>query len=111
MVAKEGDNLGIEAIRERIELDNKVMRELLGLEGVPKLYLRNAVPTKIAAEYVDDYEITPAYEYKWDDNAKQVKITEKPWITKDDEGRESYSLLAPPVAVAFIKQTAKALNL
>jgi adenylate kinase family enzyme len=111
MVAKEGDVLGIETIRERIEIDDKVMAMLLKLEGVPKIFLRNAIPTDAAKDYIDDYEITPAYEYEWDENTNQVKIIENPWLTKDDEGRDSYSLLAPPVAVAFIKQTAKALNL
>ena len=37
---------------------------------------------------------------------KNVKISEKSWAAKDDEGRDVYSLLAPPVAVALIKQLA-----
>ncbi|NCP58639.1 AAA family ATPase, partial [Candidatus Wolfebacteria bacterium] len=36
MMAKEGDELGIEAIRQRIEVDEKVMNLLLKLEGIPK---------------------------------------------------------------------------
>ena len=44
LITKEGDNLGIEAIRERIEADKEVMKTLLKLEGVPKIYLRNAIP-------------------------------------------------------------------
>ena len=34
MVPKEGDELGIEAIRDRIEVDGKVMRTLLDLQGI-----------------------------------------------------------------------------
>ncbi|MEK9207116.1 MAG: nucleoside monophosphate kinase, partial [Patescibacteria group bacterium] len=44
MVPKEGDSLGIEAIRSRIEIDDKVMKTLLGLNGIDKIYLRNSVP-------------------------------------------------------------------
>ncbi|MDP3730904.1 MAG: nucleoside monophosphate kinase, partial [bacterium] len=63
MVPKEGDELGIEAIRDRVELDDKVMRSLLGLEGVPKILLRNSIPVTAAKKNSDDYEITPAYRY------------------------------------------------
>ena len=111
MSAKEGDELGIEAIRERIELDEKVMATLLGLEGVPKVFLRNAVPIDAADEYVDDYEITPAYRYERDAQSTKVRVTEERWVVSDDEGKPSYSLMPAPVAVAFLKQTASALGL
>ena len=42
---------------------------------------------------------------------KKVEVEEKPWTVKDDNGVESYSLLAPPVAVTLIKQLSKVLNL
>lgn len=111
MVAKEGDELGIEAIRERIEMDDRVIRQLLGLEGVPKVYLRNSVPVEMAKEYVDDYEITPAYRYEWDEASRKVNVIEEPWAVRDDDGKESYSLLPAAVAVSLIKQTAAALGL
>lgn len=109
MVSKEGDELGIEAIRGRIELDKKVMSNLLGLQGIPKVYLRNSVPVDVAAEYIDDYEITPAYRYELEGG--KVKVVEEPWTIKDEEGNVSYSLLPAAVALALIKQTAQALNL
>ena len=111
MVAKEGDELGIEAVRQRIEVDEKVMNLLLKLEGIPKIFLRNSVPMKSAKDFVDDYEITPEYSYKWDENSQKVEIIEKPWIINDDDAEQSYSLLAPAVAVSLIKQTAKVLEL
>ncbi len=111
MVAKEGDELGIEKIRERLELDDKIFRQLLELKGVPQVLLRNSVPVDKAKEYVDDYEITPAYEYEYDAASKKVKIIGKQWVVKDDDGVESYSLLPSPVAVSLIKQTAKVLGL
>jgi len=111
MMAKEGDELGIEAIRQRIEVDEKVMNLLLKLEGIPKIFLKNSIPVKLAKDYVDDYEITPEYSYKWNKNSQKVEIIEKPWIINDDDAEPSYSLLAPPVTVSLIKQTAKVLEL
>jgi adenylate kinase family enzyme len=110
MVPKEGDELGIEPIRERLEIDGQVFKKLLGLHGVPKVYLRNSIPVADAAEYVDDYEITPVYSYELDDSGK-VKIIESRWVVKDDDGVDSYSLLPPPVALSMIKQVAKVLEL
>jgi len=111
MVAKEGDELGIEAIRDRMELDDKVMRLLTELQGVPKVYLCNSIPVAVAKDYVDDYEITPAYRYEYDGKTKGVKVIEEPWSVKDDNGKPCYSLLPAPVAVAMIKQIAQILGL
>ena len=110
MVRKEGDELGIEPIRERLETDDKIAAHLLKLHGIPKIYLRNAVPAKIAAEYVDDYEITPAYGFERATNG-EVKVIESPWVIKDDDGVDSYSLLPAPVALGLIKQIAQVLGL
>jgi len=111
MVAKEGDALGIEAIRGRIQTDDKIMRMLLELNGVPKVFLRNSVPVKLAEDSVDDYEITPAYSFKLNEELQKVEIIESPWTVNDDDGELSYSLLAPAVAVSMIKQVAKVLGL
>jgi adenylate kinase family enzyme len=111
MLPKEGDELGIQPIRERLEKDEKLMEQALSLYGIPKIFLRNSLPLKEAKKYVDDYEITPEYVFKWDKKNKKVKIEEKPWIIKDDEGVESVSLLAQPVTVSLIKQMVKALGL
>lgn len=108
---KEGDNLGIEMVRERIELDRQVSEKLMELEGVPKVYLRNAIPAAQAKDFVDDYEITPVYRYEYDQAAKEVKFFEEPWTVQDDDGELSYSLLPPAVGVSLIKQTAQALGL
>lgn len=111
MVAKEGDELGIEPIRGRMEIDEKVMRMLLDLQGVPKVYLRNAIPVAKAGVTADDYEITPSYRYAWDAAAQRVNVTEEPWIVQDDDGADSYSLLPAAIAVSLIRQTAAALGL
>jgi len=109
MVGKEGDNLGIETIRERLELDQKLIEKVFSLHGVPKILLRNSIPIEKAKDLVDDYEITPEFYYELQSD-RQVQTKEKSWTIKDDEGREAYSLMAPVVAVSLIKQLAKILK-
>ncbi len=111
MVSKEGDELGIEPIRQRLEIDDQIFRKLLDLQGLPKIYLRNAVPVAQASEIVDDYEITPAYEYEYDATSKNVKVLEKSWEVNDDSGVPSYSLMPAAVVVGLIKQMVQVLGL
>lgn len=108
MGAKEGDNLGIESIRERLELDDKLIEKVFSLHGISKILLRNSIPVKDAEELVDDYEITPQYSYKLKPDGT-VETIEDSWIIKDDDGQDAYSLLAPPVVVSLIKQLAEVL--
>lgn len=110
MIPKEGDKLGIEPIRDRIEMDNKVAQMLDNLYGVPKIYLRNSIPVSMAKKFVDDYEITPAYKYKREENG-EIQIIEENWTVRDDNGTPSYSLLPAAVTVTLIKQISKILNL
>jgi len=106
MLPKEGDELGIEPIKERLTIDANLMEEAFSLYGISRILLRNSIPVNVAAKYVDEYEITPEYIYEWDDKLNKVKITEKPWVITDDEGALSVSLMAAPVAVSLIKQMA-----
>jgi len=106
MIGKEGDNLGIETIRERLELDEKLIEKVFSLHGIPKILIRNSIPTEIAKQYADDYEITPEFVYELGADGGVV-VSEKSWTVKDDEGVESYSLMSPPVALALIKQLAE----
>jgi len=111
LLPKEGDELGIEPIRERLKIDEKLMEQAFSLYGIPKVLLRNSVPVDLAKKYVDDYEITPEYIFEWDEKSKKVKVKEKPWIILDDKRVKSYSLLPPAVVVSMIKQLAAVLNL
>jgi len=111
MVSKEGDEFGTAPIKNRLILDQKLMEKSLSLYGMPKVLLRNSVPVKEAKKYVDDYEITPEYYFEWDSKAKRVKIIEKPWTIQDNEGVQSYSLLAAPVVVSLIKQMTEVLGI
>jgi len=111
MVGKEGDEKGIKPIRTRLRKDELLLNQANTLYGIPKVFLRNSVPKNKAREYVDDYEITPEYYYEFDRKSKKVLVRERPWIILDDQGRPSYSLLAPPVVVSLIKQITKVLDL
>jgi len=110
MLPKEGDQLGIEPIKERLATDEKLMEKAFSLYGIPKVLLRNSIPQGLAKKYVDDYEITPEYYFEEDKKTNKIIVKEKPWVFLDDEGKLSYSLLAQPVVVSLIKQIAKSLK-
>ncbi len=111
MVQKEGDESGIEPIKERLKTDEKLIKQAFSLYGIPKVLLRNSVPKDKAKEFVDDYEITPEYSYERDEKKKKVKVIEKPWQILDDDGVPCYSLMPPSVVVSLIKQLTEVLDL
>ena len=111
LLPKEGDELGIEPIRKRLKLDEKLMEKAFFLYGITKVLLRNSIPVKDAKDFVDDYEITPEYVLEWNKKSKKVKVKEKPWIFLDNEGTSSFSLLPQPVVISMIKQIVGVLNL
>ena len=109
MERKEGDELGIEPLKERLKMDQKLMEQAISLYGIPKIFLRNSIPVSKAKNFVDDYETTPEYHFEILNG--KTKRKEKPWIVKDDEGTSSFSLLAPPVVVSLINQLVEVLEL
>lgn len=111
MEPKEGDELGTAPIKDRLRKDDEILRAVLLIHGVPKILLRNHVPVREVKKYFDDYEITPEYSFEWDAKTKKVKVIEKPWAVRDDNGIQSHSLLAPPVVVSMIKQLTSVLGI
>jgi len=109
--AKEGDERGIRPIKERLKKDEKLINMAIALHGIPKVFLRNSVPRSVAKKYVNDYEITPEYQYQWSEIGQKIIVKEKPWQIQDDQGKLSYSLLPPPVVVSLIKQIINIFNL
>jgi adenylate kinase family enzyme len=109
MLPKEGDDLGIGPIKDRLIKDEQILKQVFGLHGMPKILLRNHVPANEANQYFDDYELTPEFILGWD--GKKVTVKEKSWTIKDDNGVESNSLMAPAVVVSLVKQLAEVLNL
>lgn len=111
MVTKEGDELGIEPIRERLDKDEFLIKQAFSLHGISKILLRNSMPTDKVKEFTDDYEITPEYVYNWNENIKKAETTEIPWQILDDDGVASNSLMPSPVVVSLIKQLVRVLGL
>ena len=109
MERKEGDELGVEPLKERLKMDQKLMEQAISLFGIPKIFLRNSIPVSEAKNFVDDYETTP--EYRFEILNGKIKRKEKPWIVLGDEGIPSFSLLAPPVVVSLINQLVEVLEL
>lgn len=109
MVTKEGDELGIETIRDRLVADGQLIEQAFSLYGIPKVLLRNDVPVSEAKKMVDDYELTPGFvlEFKND----KVLVSEKPWSVENDEGTLSHSLMPQAVTISMIKQIADVLGL
>lgn len=104
LVAKEGDDKGIGPIKDRLELDKKLMEMATKLQGVPKILVRNAIPTEFVSEYTEPYEITPEYVYKYKNADGKVVVEQKPWVVKDDAGKDCNSLLAPPALLSMMSQ-------
>jgi adenylate kinase family enzyme len=102
MVAKEGDEKGIDPIRERLKTDEQLIKQAFTLRGIPKILLRNSIPVDKAEEYADQYELTPEYQYQWEND--KVVVKEVPWTVKDNQGVDCNSLMAPPVVVSLIHQ-------
>lgn len=111
MVGKEGDELGIEPIRTRLETDEKLIKQAFSLYGIPKILLRNAIPVEAAKDLVDNYEVTPEFHYRWNESEKRVEVDELLWTFKDKEGNDFYSLMPPPVVVSLIHQMVEVLDL
>ncbi len=109
MVPKEGDEFGIDSIRERLKTDEILIKQAFSLHGIPKILLRNSVPKDKVKDTVDEYELTPEFSYELKDG--EVAIKEKFWQVQDDEGVVSYSLMPPPVVVSLIKQLVEVLGL
>ncbi len=110
MTRKEGDEKGIAPIKDRLEMDGKLIEQAFKLHGIPKVLIRNAIPVDKATEYVSEYELTPEYRHSWNEKSKKVETEEVPWTIEDDNGVKSHSLLAPPAVVSFIHQLADVLR-
>ncbi len=110
MARKEGDEKGVAPIKDRLEMDGKLIEQAFKLHGIPKVLIRNAIPVEKASEYVSEYELTPEYKHSWNEETKKVETEEVPWTIEDDNGVKSHSLLAPPAVVSFIHQLADVLK-
>lgn len=105
MIRKAGDDQGIGPIKDRLDLDGKLMEMAKEIHGIKKIFLRNSIPLD-KANLFDNYEITPEFYYEKDFD-KKIVIKTKPWIIKDDDGVDSVSLMPSAVMVSFVRQLAE----
>lgn len=103
LLAKEGDSAGRESIRERLDIDGKLIEYTSQIYGVPKVLIRNTIPIDRSCNLIEDYEITPMYSYEGTEE-RAIEVKESPWIIKDDSGVDSVSLLAAPAVLSMIDQ-------
>lgn len=109
MVCKEGDELGIENIRERIVDDLNLMEQARNMYGIEKIEIYNSLEKEKALEYVDDYELTKEYSFEKDEKGN-IKKVERAFFVKDN-GKEYISLLPAPALIQLIRQLVVKLGL
>lgn len=101
LVRKEGDDLGLEPIRVRLEGDAALMKAIKDtINGIPTLDIYSSVPVEFASDYYEDYEITKAYNYLYSNSGLEIK--QEPWVFSDDNGTDSYGLAAAAVVLSLI---------
>ena len=105
--SKEGDVAGKDTIAERLKSDGELMEMSMGLQGMPKVLIRSSYPVDEASEYIEDYEIQPVFKYKG--TGDNIEVMTEPWIFKDDEGVDSYSIYAATYVVSMFSQIHKIL--
>lgn len=108
MVRKEGDEHGIAPIKDRLDLDGKLMEMAQDIHGIQKVFLRNSIPLDIAKDNFDIYEMTPEFYYE-KNNQNNIVTKTKPWVVKDDSGIDCVSLMAPAVMISYLRQLAEIL--
>ena len=105
--SKEGDVAGKDTIAERLKSDGELMEMSMGLQGMPKVLIRSSYPVDEALGYIEDYEIQPVFKYKG--TGDNIEVMTEPWIFKDDEGVDSYSIYAATYVVSMFSQIHKIL--
>ena len=110
MVGKEGDHKGIDHIRGRIETETALMEKANELQGVPKVLASAFVPTDVALDNVDTYEISTAYDFSHDD-AGNVSAEGGYWELKNDAGESVYGIKPPALVLSILQQVHEILGL
>lgn len=104
MGEKEGDALGIDGVRERLEADQALIEYASNLQGVDKIYIQNSYPVGKALDYLDEYEIAHEHVFSYNNETAEVEVKKQPWVIADNAGNEVYSVTAPAALVMFIRQ-------
>ncbi|OGC68671.1 hypothetical protein A2415_02370 [candidate division WWE3 bacterium RIFOXYC1_FULL_39_7] len=110
-VIKEGDASGILSISERLKTDEELMQKALNLHGIPKILIESAIPVEVSSDYLEDYEIQPAYEYEISGEVGKEKVISKtaPLTFKNDSGDDCHTMYAATYVVNIFDQLHKTL--
>ena len=108
MVAKEGDEKGIELIRKRIETDLDLMDYARKIYGIPAIEIYNAIELDKADEYSVPYERTQITKLNCEEG--KIKRENSEYVIEIDDRKYIGFVQIPPV-VQLIKQLVKVLNL
>ena len=110
-VTKEGDEQGIDSIVERIRSDEELMYKSLNLHGIPKILVESSIPAEIVHDYLEDYEIQPAYKFgvRGETGKETVEITTSPLTYKNEEGEECCTMYAATYTLNIFDQLHKIL--
>lgn len=104
LISKEGDNLGIKGIEDRICKDLELMDRARKMYGIPKVEIYNSILEEDYLDWVDEYEITKRYSYE-KDKAGNIKRNEKRFVFEEN-GKKYVSVLAATGVTQFVKQLA-----
>lgn len=107
LVAKEGDQLGKESIRGRLDSEGELMGVANSLQGIPKVLIRNTISVEESGKYVDDFEISPSFRYEG--KGEEVKIIREPLVVTGDDGVKCHSLSGACIVVSMVDQIHKIL--
>lgn len=105
MLPKEGDEKGIELIKDRLIDDYNLMNKVRTLYGIDIIELFNSIPEEDKDLFSTDFELTKSYNYTVSNNTDIKYIEEDFSVT--DNGVKYYSYLAYPVVVQYIKELYK----
>ncbi|HQG57970.1 MAG TPA: hypothetical protein PLX79_03285 [Candidatus Dojkabacteria bacterium] len=104
LVEKEGDNLGIQAIKERIENDLDLTEMARKMYGIPRIELYNSIETSLGEKYANEYELTPVTTYSQDKDGSVKRDSEL--YTCNDHGKAYYSFVPGAMVAQLIKHLA-----
>jgi len=105
MVAKQGDDKGMQEVAERNRLMVDLMKEVREKAQGHYLVVRNAIPVDEAhAQKHDMDDFTTVANLSYDNVSKEVKRDFTLWSVKDDDGRDAYSRWPEAVVVEMIEK-------
>lgn len=94
LIRKEGDEKGIENIRERLDKDGMLMAEIEKLPERNKLKVVNHIDLDRLGADVDEDEVAKKLVFSYDHGRDSVNVGYEPLIVKDDSGKDVYSLMS-----------------